>query len=70
MLLTALPPAPPTPNTVIFGFSSLISGIFRLIVMATLVVLTAFGRRASRRPHLLSDRTPPPRTSDAAGRRL
>ena len=33
MLLTALPPAPPTPNTVIFGFSSLISGICRLIVM-------------------------------------
>ena len=39
MLLTALPPAPPTPKTVIFGFSSLMSGIFRLIVMA-LVVLT------------------------------
>jgi hypothetical protein len=33
ILLTALPPAPPTPNTVIFGLSSLISGIFRLIVM-------------------------------------
>ena len=37
MLLTALPPAPPTPNTVIFGFSSLISGIFRLMLMAFLV---------------------------------
>ena len=35
MLLTALPPAPPTPKTVIFGLSSLMSGIFRLIVMAT-----------------------------------
>src|SRR5207253_5734173 len=34
MLLTALPPAPPTPNTVIRGLSSRISGIFRLIVMA------------------------------------
>src|SRR5436305_1462285 len=34
MLLTALPPAPPTPNTVIRGLSSLMSGIFRLIVMA------------------------------------
>ena len=44
MLLTALPPAPPTPNTVIFGFSSLISGIFRLIVMASSSVLTPVGR--------------------------
>ena len=34
MLLTALPPAPPTPKTVIRGFSSVMSGIFRLIVMA------------------------------------
>ncbi len=33
MLLTALPPAPPTPNTVMRGLSSRISGIFRLIVM-------------------------------------
>src|SRR5256885_5022427 len=33
MLFTALPPAPPTPNTVIRGFSSRMSGIFRLIVM-------------------------------------
>ena len=31
MLLTALPPAPPTPNTVIRGFSSRMSGIFRLM---------------------------------------
>jgi hypothetical protein len=31
MLLTALPPAPPTPNTVIFGRNSLMSGNFRLI---------------------------------------
>src|SRR5262245_21296809 len=34
MLLTALPPAPPVPNTVIRGLSSRISGIFRLMVMA------------------------------------
>src|SRR5262245_7727605 len=34
MLLTALPPAPPTPNTVIRGLSSRISGTFRSIVMA------------------------------------
>ena len=33
MLLTALPPAPPTPNTVIRGFSSGMSGILRLMVM-------------------------------------
>src|SRR5262245_5792079 len=33
MLLTALPPAPPTPNTVMRGFSSRMSGICRLIVM-------------------------------------
>src|SRR4051794_37575229 len=33
MLLTALPPAPPHPNTVIRGFSSRMSGIFRLMVM-------------------------------------
>src|ERR1700684_3987458 len=34
MLLTALPPAPPTPNTVIRGFSSRMSGILRLMLMA------------------------------------
>src|ERR1700692_946931 len=33
MLLTALPPAPPTPNTVIRGLSSRMSGIFRLMLM-------------------------------------
>src|SRR4051794_30867930 len=33
MLLTALPPAPPTPNTVILGFSSLMSGGVRLSAM-------------------------------------
>src|SRR4029077_11657713 len=33
MLLTALPPAPPTPNTVIRGLSSVRSGTLRLIVM-------------------------------------
>src|SRR5215475_10245118 len=33
MLLTALPPAPPVPNTVIRGFSSRTSGIFRLMLM-------------------------------------
>ena len=34
MLFTALPPAPPTPNTVIRGLSSVRSGTLRLIVMA------------------------------------
>ena len=33
MLLTALPPAPPTPKTVIRGFSSLMSGGVRLSAM-------------------------------------
>src|SRR4051812_16026599 len=37
MLFTALPPAPPTPNTVILGFNSRISGSFRLMVMAGLL---------------------------------
>src|SRR5215467_11898607 len=36
MLLTALPPAPPTPNTVIRGFSSRMSGIFKLMLMGCL----------------------------------
>src|SRR6516225_7416541 len=34
MLLTALPPAPPHPKTVIRGLSSRMSGIFRLMLMA------------------------------------
>src|ERR1043166_3285664 len=34
MLLTALPPAPPTPKTVMRGLSSRMSGILRLMVMA------------------------------------
>src|SRR6476646_1720851 len=37
MLFTALPPAPPTPNTVILGLSSRMSGSFRLMVMAGLL---------------------------------
>src|SRR5215207_1962547 len=45
MLLTALPPAPPTPKTVIRGLSSRTSGILRLIVMACL-----FMESASRAP--------------------
>src|SRR5579883_3321201 len=41
MLLTALPPAPPVPNTVIRGLSSRISGIFRLMLMAAAPSLRA-----------------------------
>lgn len=33
MLLTALPPAPPTPTTVILGLSSCVMGRLRLIVI-------------------------------------
>src|SRR5512145_744974 len=36
MLLTALPPAPPTPSTVIRGLSSVVSGVLKLIVMSCL----------------------------------
>src|SRR4029077_1744026 len=42
MLLTALPPAPPTPSTVIRGRSSVSSGALRLIAM--LVSLALFYR--------------------------
>src|ERR1700726_448332 len=52
MLLTALPPAPPTPNTVIRGFSSLISGIFKLMLMAASLL-----RRRSKRQRVAG---PPP----------
>jgi hypothetical protein len=34
MLLTALPPAPPTPQTMMCGFNSLSWGAFRLIVIS------------------------------------
>jgi cell division GTPase FtsZ len=34
MLLTALPPPPPTPNTVMRGLSSRMSGACRLMAMA------------------------------------
>jgi hypothetical protein len=47
MLLTALPPAPPTPNTVMRGLSSRISGIFRLMVM---IASSLMGGRLRRPP--------------------
>ena len=37
MLLTALPPAPPTPHTMIRGFNSRSSGALRLIDIAGLI---------------------------------
>src|SRR3984885_9385399 len=46
MLLTALPPAPPTPNTVMRGLSSRISGMFRLMVM----IASSSLRRRLQRP--------------------
>src|SRR5580698_10270752 len=45
MLLTALPPAPPTPHTMIRGFSSRNSGAFKLIVILGLLTLDARRRR-------------------------
>src|SRR5271165_4422684 len=45
MLLTAFPPAPPTPNTVIRGLSSRMSGIFKLIVMGASLIREHLGRR-------------------------
>jgi hypothetical protein len=51
MLLTALPPAPPHPKTVILGLSSRISGVVRLIVMVCLSITRpeAGGMRPVRR---------------------
>ena len=45
MLLTALPPAPPTPQTMMRGFSSRSSGIFRLIVIAWPLVRSSRSHR-------------------------
>src|SRR5258708_6059076 len=54
MLLTALPPAPPTPNTVIRGFSSLISGTLRLMVMIASRLRARLSRNVpGRRPQAL-----------------
>src|SRR5688572_23357692 len=49
MLLTALPPAPPTPKTVIRGFSSLMSGGVRLSAMVASITTRALVR-PGRRP--------------------
>src|SRR5215467_10803925 len=63
MLLTALPPAPPTPNTVIRGFSSRMSGTFKLMLMAA--------SRVRGRPHRVSPHQsrpdPPPCPAPLAG---
>src|SRR6266481_937430 len=52
MLLTALPPAPPTPNTVIRGFNSRMSGTLRLMVMGASQITRALVR-PGRRPREL-----------------
>src|ERR1051326_339332 len=62
MLLTALPPAPPTPNTVIRGLSSRMSGTFRLIVMA------ASPERRRARPRVGPVRRRPARSHDGQSR--
>src|SRR3954462_6856439 len=54
MLLTALPPAPPTPNTVNRGFSSRISGIFRLM----LIFASCLGARPATPPCRAGQRRP------------
>ena len=50
MLLTALPPAPPTPKTIIRGFNSRMSGIFKLMLMACLISAGAGSTAECRRP--------------------
>src|SRR4051812_24030914 len=52
MLLTALPPAPPTPKTVMRGLSSLMSGGVRLSAMVCLSITRAL-IRPGRRPREL-----------------
>src|ERR1700684_913783 len=48
ILLTALPPAPPTPHTMIRGFNSRSSGAFKLMVILGLLTLDARRRRLIR----------------------
>src|SRR5215813_2652841 len=52
MLLTALPPAPPTPKTVIRGFNSLMSSFFVLTFTACLFSLRGRGSPGSSCRHL------------------
>jgi hypothetical protein len=47
MLLTALPPAPPTPKTVIRGFSSLMSGG---VMLSAMVASRSYARVGSPGP--------------------
>src|SRR6188472_3671644 len=53
MLLTALPPAPPTPKTVIRGFNSLMSGGVRLSAMVASLTTRALVRLGRRPRHLV-----------------
>src|SRR5271169_604904 len=48
ILLTALPPAPPTPHTMMRGFNSLSSGALRLIDIANLILHDARRRQLTR----------------------
>jgi hypothetical protein len=58
MLLTALPPAPPTPKAIIRGFNSRMSGIFKLMLMACLFSARAGSTAECRRPRPIRNAPP------------
>src|ERR1700761_9147014 len=62
MLLTALPPAPPTPQTMMRGFNSRSSGAFKLMVILGLLTLDARRRRLNCASWLALFFSPPSKT--------
>src|SRR6185503_329029 len=62
ILLTALQPAPPTPKTVILGFSSVMSGVFKLMLIVRPLRLSLGAARRPIRPFRRSETVlqPPP----------
>src|SRR5271166_6510878 len=68
MLLTALPPAPPTPHTMMRGFNSLSWGVFRLIGIPCLSLWAsadAVFYPSGRKPESSGNRLQPAPTCDA-----